>query len=112
MKGKSSRRALISLGIAIVIFGSLYFTTGLFIVQPMGAIPDGATVWYWRTSTNLPFISSADGLQLERIGKVSILGRAITLGVVAKTIKDKKIATLPYSKTLYLISTDGKEFDR
>ena len=112
MKGQSNHRALISLVVAIVIFSTLYFTTGIFVIQPIGAVPEGATIWYWRLNTKLPFISSADGLLLDRVGKVSILGRAVALGVVAKSIKDKKIVTFPYSKTLYLISTSGKEFNK
>jgi hypothetical protein len=92
--------------------GFLYFTTGFFVIQPIGAVPEGATVWYWRLDTSLPFISSADGLLLNKQLGVSLLGRAVALGAVAKPITDRKIVTLPYTRTLYLISTEGREFER
>jgi hypothetical protein len=92
--------------------GFLYFTTGFFVIQPIGAVPEGATVWYWRLDTSLPFISSADGLLLNKQLGVSLLGRAVALGAVAKPIADRKIVTLPYTRTLYLISTEGREFER
>ena len=89
-----------------------YFTTGFFVIQPIGTLPDGATVWYWRIGTSMPFVSSADGLLLESEGKVSLFGRALALGAVAKPVAERKIMSLPYSVTLYRISTGGKEFDR
>jgi hypothetical protein len=52
--------------VLLCLFSSfVYFTTGLFVIQPIGALPEGATVWYWRFDTSLPFISSTDGLLLE-----------------------------------------------
>ncbi|HEV7165901.1 MAG TPA: hypothetical protein VGO35_10970 [Gammaproteobacteria bacterium] len=109
---KASKRLLIGLGFAAVICVTLYFTTGLFVVQPIGVVPNGATIWYWRIHTNYPFIASADGLLLDRVGNVSLLGRVVALGATANELQDKKIATFPYSRTLYLMSTGGKEFDR
>ena len=91
---------------------AFYFLCGIFVIQPIGAIPDGATVVYFRYDTNMSFISSADGM-LDKTGAgVSLLGRGIALGAIAKGIEDKKICSLPYSRTLYLISTGGKEYDR
>ena len=87
-----------------------YFTTGFFVIQPMGALPEGATVWYWRYGTRLPFISSADGLLVDKQGGVSLLGREFVLATLVEPITEVKIASLPYSKTLYLISTKGREF--
>lgn len=96
----------------LILSAAFYFLCGLFVIQPIGAIPDGATVVYFRYDTNMSFISSADGM-LEQTGAgVSLLGRGIALGAIAKGIEDKKICSLPYSKTLYLISTGGKEYDR
>ena len=87
-----------------------YFTTGFFVIQPTGALPKGATVWYWRYGTGLPFVSSADGFLVDRPGGVSLLGRRFVLSSLAELIAQLKIASLPYSKTLYLISTGGREF--
>jgi len=90
----------------------LWFTTGVFVIQPIGAVPNGATVWYWRFGTSLPFIGSADGLLLKTQGEVSLLGRTVFLGGFAKLMPGRKIIAFPYSRTLYLISTGGKEFGR
>ena len=87
-----------------------YFTTGFFVIQPIGGLPEGATVWYWRYDTGLPFISSADGLLVDKQGGVSLLGRGSVLAALVELITQLKIASLPYSKTLYLISTGGREF--
>jgi hypothetical protein len=96
--------------LSLIAFTAFYFLCGLFVIQPIGAIPEGATIVYFRYETNLPFIASADGM-LDQTGTgVSLLGRGLALGVIAKGLEDKKICRLPYSKTLYLISTEGKEY--
>lgn len=105
------KSALVGL-LLCLLCGLVYFATGFFVIQPIGAVPEGATVWYWRVDTRLPFIASADGLLMEKAGGVSLLGRAVALGAVAEVITDRKIVSLPYSRTLYLISTGGREFDR
>jgi hypothetical protein len=87
-----------------------YCTTGFFVIQPTGALPEGATVWYWRYGTGLPFISSADGFLVDKQGGLSLLDRQFFLAALAELIAQLKIAYLPYSKTLYLISTGGREF--
>ncbi|HXX33289.1 MAG TPA: hypothetical protein VEM15_02330 [Thermodesulfobacteriota bacterium] len=87
-----------------------YFTTGFFVIQPIRALPQGATVWYWRYDTGLPFISSADGVLVDNQTDVSLLNRGLVLAVLVEPVTQLKIAFLPYSKTLYLISTGGREF--
>ncbi len=106
-------KRLIALGVIFLLveWGSLfYFTTGFFVIQPLGALPEGATVWYWRYNTGLPFIFSADGFLVNNQRDVSPLNRGVVLAVLVKPITRLKIASLPYSKTLYLISTGGREF--
>ncbi|MDP8262731.1 MAG: hypothetical protein P9M13_05455 [Candidatus Ancaeobacter aquaticus] len=109
---KSTSNSIIMLGVLGLVSFIIYFTTGFFVIQPIGAIPDGATVWYWRAGTKLPFIGSADGLLFKTQGGVSLMGRAVFLGGFAKILADRKIVVLPYSRTLYLISTGGRDFDR
>ena len=87
-----------------------YFTTGFFVIQPTGALPKGATLWYWRYDTGLPFISSADSFLVDIQGGVSLLDQRFFLAALAELIAQLKIVSLPYSKTLYLISTGGREF--
>lgn len=117
--GVPSRKRAVLLGVflvACVVGATFYFCCGLFVIQPIGAIPDGTTIVFWRVGTKLPFITSADGL-LDDSGPdsgpgVSLLGRALVLAKMGDDLKDRKILTLPYSKTLYLWSTGGKDYDR
>lgn len=89
-----------------------YKFTGFFVIQPIGAIPEGATIWYFRNDTNLGFVESADGLMLKREGYVNLLGRMIVLGKVLEELDDKRICKLPYMNWMYLISTKGQSFER
>ena len=107
------KRVLVIVVVAIMLaIGLTYITIGVFVIQPMGALPEGATVLYWRVSTNLPFISSADGLLLDTGSEVSLLGRAIVMGTIGSIVVERKIGSFPYSRTFYLLSTKGKEFEK
>jgi hypothetical protein len=105
------KKKLIFCLITIFVIGiSFRIFCGIFVIQPIGAIPKGTTIIYWRIGMDLPFISSADGL-LEKSGVgVSLLGRGIMLAKYAKPIKEKELFRLSYSETLYLYSTGGKKF--
>jgi len=99
----------------IVLLGllaTIYFGTGFFVIQPIGAIPEGRTIWYVRMGLNIPFVSSADGMLLKTDTGVSLLGRAMMMSSVIDLIDDKILLKLPYSKTLYKISTNGVEFEQ
>jgi len=85
---------------------------GVFVIQPLGAIPEGVTIVYWRNGLNTPFVASADGL-LENSGAgVSLLGRGMMLANLAEPITDREILRLGYSDTLYLWSTGGKNYGK
>jgi hypothetical protein len=81
----------------------------LFVIQPIGAVPDGRTLLLWRLNT-MQFIDSADGWCQREQGGVSLLCRLAVLGKVANN--DTIITSLPYSETLYSISTGGRSYDR
>ena len=108
---KRKKIIIISFVIAITLI-ILYFTTGFFVIQPIGALPEGATVWYVRNNINLPFISSADGFLLKETGQVSLLTRSAAMGGIMDLINDKKIMRLPYMAFLYSISTGGVRFEK
>ena len=109
------KKKLFILSISILALG-LFFRIfcGVFVIQPIGAIPEGATIVYWRTSIDidLPFIASADGLLDKSGAGVSLLGRGIILAKVAEPIKDNEIFRFGYSETLYLWSTGGKKYEK
>ncbi len=96
---------IVLLSIAIVIYTQIT----IFLIQPIGAIPDGRTLVLNRGG-NLNFIDSADALCLRAQGKVNLLCRAATIAQVSREFTI--YARLPYSETLYLISTDGAHYDR
>lgn len=93
----------------------VWSTTFLLVVQPIGAVPEGRTVWMFKpdrlfTQKVIPFVCSADGILLDTMGSVSLFTRGIALSTLVKS--GKIIARFPYSRSLYLISTGGQEFDR
>lgn len=94
----------------IILFFRLCF--GIFVIQPIGAIPDGATIIYWRSGLNIPFIASADGLLEQSGAGVSLLGRGLILAKLAEPIKKREVIRFSYSRTFYLWSTGGKEYKK
>lgn len=106
------KKIIIGLILLLCILSVVYIGTGFFVIQPIGAIPEGRTIWYIRVGFNLPFISSADGLLLKKDTGVSLLGRAIMMSRVIDLIDDKILLKLPYSRILYKVSTNGVEFEQ
>lgn len=101
------RACLIALAAAIVLCIAISTQITIFVVPPIGAVPEGRTLIISRLNQT-QFIDSADAM-CERIqGGVSLLCRGIVLGTVAK--KSTIYFRLPYSETLYLLSTDGKTY--
>ncbi|WP_236202115.1 hypothetical protein [Pseudomonas pseudonitroreducens] len=102
-------KKLISLVALVIIAIAVYTQITIFVVPPIGAVPEGRTVIMLRLNkTN--FIDSADAM-CERIqGGVSIMCRGLTMAAVVNNTKI--LARLPYSRSLYLISTGGKTYDR
>lgn len=87
--------------------GSFFFT--IFVVQPIGALPEGRTLIVSR-SDKMEFIDSADAMCAREMGHVSLLCRMSALAAVAEN--QRIVARLPYSALLYRISTDGRVYDR
>ena len=110
-KNKNGKKGIVLL-LVVAIMAFIYFFTGFFVVQPIGAIPEGVTIWYFRNDINLPFISSPDGIMLEKEGHVNLLGRAIILSSVMDSLEGKRICNLPYQKWIYKISTKVQEFEK
>jgi hypothetical protein len=106
MKKKGTILSLIILAVVLVI---AYTQLTLFVIPPIGALPEGKTVVVLRLNkTN--FIDSPDALCERLQGGVSLLCRGVMMGGVLD--KSKIIMRLPYSETLYLMSTDGKTYSR
>jgi hypothetical protein len=99
----------VALVIAAVLMVVIYTQITIFVVPPIGALPEGKTVIITRLNKT-EFIDSPDGM-CERIqGGVSLLCRGMVVGAVIG--KSTILLRLPYSSWLYSISTGGKTYDR
>lgn len=105
MKTKNTTTLVIIAVLMVVIYTQIT----IFVVPPIGALPEGRTVIITRLNKT-EFIDSPDGM-CERIqGGVSLLCRGMTMGAVIE--KSTILLRLPYSAWLYSISTGGKTYDR
>ena len=81
----------------------------LFVIPPIGAIPEGKILVIHRLEKT-KFIDSPDAM-CERIqGGVSLLCRGMAIAAIANN--NEILARLPYSSFLYGISTGGNSYDR
>lgn len=92
----------------LLLVGAIPFVFSIFVVQPIGAVPQGVTIVMIRTM-NLKFIDSADAFCERTQSKVNLICRMLALGTVASNAVI--VARLPYSETLYLWSTDGNRYE-
>jgi len=104
-----SKRKTILLIILAALIIVVYTQVTFFVIQPIGAVPGGRTLVIWRTG-KLKFIDSADGVCGREANGVSLLCRMAVLGAVATN--STVLMRLPYSETLYLVSTGGKTYER
>lgn len=112
---KQKHKWIIGIVLAFVLLLSLFrIFCGIFVIQPIGAIPEGATIIYLHSNTNLnlKFVDSADGYLLRAGQGVSLLGRGIILAKVAPIIKENELFRYSYSEWLYLQSTNGVKLNK
>jgi hypothetical protein len=102
-------RKLFILALAVLLgIAAAQFIT-VFVVQPIGAVPEGRTLVITRLNT-MHFIDSADSWCERQVGQVNLLCRAAVMGRVAD--QATILARLPYFETLYKVSTNGKTYER
>lgn len=107
-KHRTSSWKLVAAVVVIALAAFVYAKLGFYSIQPIGAVPEGATVIVWREADE-PFFNSADGMCLRRTGIVSLMCRMMAMGA---SPKDRILLRLPYQRWAYLRSTEGREFDR
>lgn len=108
---KSHKKAYIWTSIILAVLLIVgYSTTGFIVIQPIGALPEGTTIWYVRAGYDLPFITSPDGYSLDKTGSVSLMSRMGAISALMDVANEKKIARFPYSDSMYLKSTGGQRF--
>jgi len=102
-------RKTIALVTTLILAVIIYTQVTIFVVPPIGALPEGRTVVMLRLD-NTNFIDSPDAM-CERVqGGVSLLCRAFAMGAAVNN--SKILFRLPYMDWLYLASTGGKRYDR
>ncbi len=103
------QKKVVVLVIISVMITLIYTQLTLFVIPPIGALPEGRTVIITRLNKT-EFIASPDAM-CERIqGGVSLLCRGMVMGAVVE--KATILVRLTYSSWLYSISTGGKSYDR
>lgn len=103
------QKTIIGLVVFAVTMIVIYTQLTLFVIPPIGALPEGRTVIIMRLNKT-EFIDSPDAM-CERIQSgVSLLCRAMVMSAVVG--KATILVKLPYSSWLYSISTGGKSYDR
>lgn len=105
----NKRRVILLLVLFLVVVGAFCYTQiTIFVVQPIGAVPEGRTLIISRLS-GTKFIDSADAICERTQGGVNLLCRGLVLGKVSQNAT--VYLQLPYSESLYLISTGGKKYE-
>ena len=100
---------IVGLALIAVVGIVAYTQLTFFVIQPIGALPEGKTIVITRLNKT-KFIDSPDAM-CERIqGGVSLMCRVMVMGTVME--KSSILLRLPYSAVLYNISTGGKSYDR
>jgi hypothetical protein len=102
------KKALIAASFALLCL-AIYTQITIFAVPPIGAVPEGRTVIMLRLN-KMNFIDSADAMCVRIQGYVSLMCRGMTMAGVVKATTI--IARLPYSETIYKISTGGNTYER
>jgi hypothetical protein len=106
-----------ALGYAVICLFAVLLVVGvcaapfvtIFVIQPIGAVPEGRTILITRLKT-LQSIDSADAWCERQKRGVTLLCR----GAVMARLGDQAtiLARFPYSEILYKVSTGGKTYDR
>ena len=96
-KFKMTHKKIVALVVFVVTFIVIYTQITLFVIPPIGVIPEGKTVVITRLNKT-EFIDSPDAM-CERIqGGVNLLCRGMVMGAVVD--KATILARLPYSAWL------------
>ena len=98
----------LALIVAAVLAVLIYTQITIFVIPPIGALPEGKAIIITRLNKT-EFIDSPDGMCDRIQGAVSLLCRGMIMGAVLE--KSTILLSLPYSSWLYNISTGGKEYD-
>lgn len=94
---------------AVLVLALTFSQLTIFVVPPIGAVPEGRTIVMLRLNKT-EFIDSPDAMCDRIQGGVSLLCRGMTMAAVANS--STILARLPYIDWLYLFSTGGRRYER
>jgi len=98
----------ITLVILITVALFLRMCLGIFVIQPINAEPDGATVVYWRLGTSFYFIESNVGIvSIDPFGETQWL-QLVEQGLFNEPILEREIFRMPYSNFFYVAASRRK----
>lgn len=104
-----ANKRVIALVVMAVLMVIAYTQLTVFVIPPIGAIPEGRTLIISKLNKT-EFVDSSDAMCERTQGGVSLLCRGMLLAAVAQNATI--YIRLPYSEWLYLISTGGNKYDR
>ena len=87
----------------------IWSTFSVFVVPPIGAIPEGKTIIIFKPDRliikgSMDFIETLDHMQYSNLGKVTLIGR---LGILYAVSKTNIVCRLPHSSILEWIGNGG-----
>jgi len=87
----------------LAVFLAIAWLAGIriLVVQPIGALPDGATIILYGPRA-LAFVDSPDAFCMRHQGEVTLLCRGVTLGAIGKNAT--VLVRLPYIQPLYWLT--------
>lgn len=95
--------------IVLLLLSALFWSfCGIFIIAPIGILPEGRTIIFYRIGSGLPFLSSVESLQREAGRSQSLLGKAIIFVEISEPIIEREILTTRYSEWLYKMTLNGE----
>ncbi len=103
---RGPRAFLVVLVAAGALAFGLYSLTGLYVMPPKDSPPNGATIWFYRRGSGLPFLSSPDSRRRAREA-----ARSPDLVALAPR-RNWVLARLPFARGVYLWTTGGVEYLR
>lgn len=104
----NSKSKIIIIASVIIFFVLIYTQISIFVVPPIGAVPEGKTLIISKLNKT-EFIDSADAMCERMNGGVNLLCRGMMLGAVVE--KSTIYLRLPYSETLYDIANGGRTYE-